>query len=159
MKYLKRSLLLSALLVAATAAVAQDAVQPKAPARTSPVTVDAKVLKDLSYGPHDQNKLDLYIPKSDAPLPLVVWVHGGAWEMGSKYGGGPSLDLIRKGFAVASINYRLSFQARFPAQIEDCQAAVRWLRGNAKEYNLDPDHFGAWGFGGRAPRCPDGHLR
>jgi acetyl esterase/lipase len=53
--------------------------------------------------------------------------------------------LMNKGYAVASINYRLSNEAHFPAQIHDCKAAVRWLRANAKQFNLDPDHFGAWG--------------
>jgi acetyl esterase/lipase len=147
MKIVKRLLLVSALFATA-AAVAQDpAPPPKAELRRrpSPIPEGCKVLRDLSYGPHDRNKLDLYVPKSDAPLPLVIWVHGGGWEGGSKNGGGPSLDLLRKGYAVASINYRLSWQDRFPAQIQDCKAAVRWLRANAKEYNLDADHFGAWG--------------
>jgi acetyl esterase/lipase len=145
MKCFKHLLLFSALFAAA-AVIAQDGTQAKLQTRRpSPVPEDAKVQKDLSYGPHKQNKLDLYVPKSDGPVPLVLWVHGGGWELGSKYGGGPSLDLIRKGYAVASIDYRLSWQAIFPAQIEDCMAAIRWLRSHAKEYNLDPDHFGAWG--------------
>src|SRR5262249_32279005 len=59
--------------------------------------------------------------------------------------GGPALGLLSKGYAVASINYRLSQHAVYPAQIEDCKAAVRFLRANAKKYNLDPDHFGVWG--------------
>jgi acetyl esterase/lipase len=144
MKYLKHFVLFSALFAVA-AVVAQDAVQPKLPTRRTLVPEDAKVQKDVAYGPHERNKLDLYVPKSDTPVPLVVWVHGGGWERGSKNGGGPSLDLIRKGYAVASINYRLSNQAVFPAQIEDCKSAVRWLRSHAKEYNLDAEHFGAWG--------------
>ena len=56
-----------------------------------------------------------------------------------------AVPLIAKGYAVASINYRLSQHAIFPAQIEDCKAAIRWLRANAKKYNLDPDHIGVWG--------------
>ena len=55
------------------------------------------------------------------------------------------MPLLRRGFAVASINYRLSQQAVFPAQIQDCKAAVRFLRKNADKYHLNPDHFGAWG--------------
>jgi acetyl esterase/lipase len=152
MYFLKRVILLPALLVAVAVAPAQQ--PPQQPAQESvvprflrppPIPEECKVLKDLAYGEHERNKLDLYIPKSDAALPLIIWVHGGGWENGSKFGGGPSLDLLRKGYAVASINYRLSGHAVFPAQIEDCQAAVRWLRSHAKEYNLDPDHFGAWG--------------
>ncbi len=135
----KRLVTLPFLLVAVAAVSAQSRPRP------SPIPENCKVLKDLAYGDHGWNKLDLYVPKSDGQLPLIIWVHGGGWEGGSKAGGGPSLDLLRKGYAVASINYRLSWQAIFPAQIEDCQAAVRWLRSHAKEYNLDPDHFGAWG--------------
>jgi acetyl esterase/lipase len=87
----------------------------------------------------------IYPEKADKPLPMIVWVHGGAWLAGSKEGAGPALAFVRKGYAVASINYRLSQHARFPAQIEDCKAAIRWLRANAKSYGLDPDHIGVWG--------------
>jgi acetyl esterase/lipase len=106
---------------------------------------DDKTFKDLAYGPADANKLDLYLPdKADAPTPLIVWVHGGGWLQGDKKGG-PAMPFVAKGYAVASINYRLSKEATYPAQIEDCKAAVRFLRANAKKYNLDPDRFGAWG--------------
>jgi acetyl esterase/lipase len=107
-----------------------------------------KVLRDLEYvkGGHERQSLDLYLPeKADGPLPVIVWVHGGAWLAGSKEGGGPALPFVGEGYAVASINYRLSQHAKFPAQIEDCKAAIRWLRANAKAYNLDPDRFGVWG--------------
>ncbi len=72
-------------------------------------------------------------------------MHGGGWQNGSKAGGGPALRMANRGYAVASINYRLSGMAAFPAQIEDVKAAVRFLRANARKYNLDPDRFGAWG--------------
>jgi acetyl esterase/lipase len=76
----------------------------------------------------------------------VIWIHGGAWRGGSKDGRPrPALQLLRRGYAVASINYRLSQHAPFPAQIEDCKAAVRFLRAHASKYGLDPDHFGARG--------------
>lgn len=102
------------------------------------------VERNLEYGPHERNKLDIYIPKGDGPFPLVIWVHGGAWQGGSKEGS-PALFLVGRGYALASINYRLSQHATFPAQIEDCQAAVRFLRANAKKYRLDPEAFGAMG--------------
>ena len=105
------------------------------------------VLRDLQYiqGGHGRNRLDLYLPdKADGRLPLVVWIHGGAWWAGSKEGC-PAVPLVGKGYAVASINYRLSQHAVFPAQIEDCKAAIRWLRANAVKYHLDPDHVGVWG--------------
>lgn len=107
-----------------------------------------KVLRDLEYvkGGHERQRLDLYLPENGGkPLPVVVWVHGGAWLAGSKAGGGPALLFVGKGYAVASINYRLSQHARFPAQIEDCKAAIRWLRASARTYHLDPDHIGVWG--------------
>lgn len=107
----------------------------------------AKVLRDLAYLPDNivRHRLDLYLPKDAAePCPLVIWIHGGAWQGGSK-NGTPGVVMLKHGFAVASINYRLTDAAPYPAQIEDCKAAVRWLRAKAKEYNLDPQRFGAWG--------------
>jgi acetyl esterase/lipase len=107
-----------------------------------------KIERDLAYGTHkERNTLDLYLPADDkAPRPLLIWIHGGAWMGGSKDGAPqPALQLLRRGYAVASINYRLSQHAPFPAQINDCKAAVRFLRANAPKYDLDPDHFGVWG--------------
>ena len=75
---------------------------------------------------------------------MVVWIHGGGWSSGSKENC-PAVPLTAKGYAVASINYRLSQHAVFPAQIEDCKAAIRWLRANAAKYHLDPEHIGVWG--------------
>jgi acetyl esterase/lipase len=106
-----------------------------------------KAVRDLEYVPggHERQKLDLYLPeKADGPMPVVVWIHGGAWRQGSK-AGCPGIFLAEKGYAVASVGYRLSQHAVFPAQIEDCKTAIRWLRANAKKYNLDPDHVGVWG--------------
>jgi acetyl esterase/lipase len=109
-----------------------------------------RVLRDLFYveGGHEQNRLDLYLPRETAgPLPVVVWIHGGAWNSGSKAACLVECAwLAARGYAVAGIDYRLSQHAPFPAQIEDCKAAVRWLRAHAAEYGLDPDHIGAWGF-------------
>jgi acetyl esterase/lipase len=89
--------------------------------------------------------LDLYSQPQDEPLPMVIWVHGGAWRMGENKQP-PAVPLLTyQGFAVASITYRLSQEALFPAQIQDCKAAVRWLRAYARQYNLNPDKIGAWG--------------
>ena len=90
--------------------------------------------------------LDMYWhPGADEPEPLLVWVHGGAWMSGDKTWMPPVLYLLENGFAMASIDYRLSQEALFPAQIEDCKAVIRWLRANAARYNLNPDWVGAWG--------------
>ena len=104
------------------------------------------VYRDLPYvsDGHWRQKLDLYLPAKSGALPLIIWVHGGAFRMGNK-GGNVPLDYLGEGYAIASINYRLSQHALFPAQIEDCKAAVRWLRANARRFNLDPRRFGAWG--------------
>jgi hypothetical protein len=112
-------------------------------------TAGVKSHRDLVYveGGHERHKLDLYLPeKADGPLPLIIWVHGGGWQNGSKDGCPPLRGgYIERGYAVASINYRLSGHAVFPAQIEDCKAAIRWLRAHAKEYGLDAKRFGVWG--------------
>jgi acetyl esterase/lipase len=117
------------------------------PTNGAPLPAGARVLRDIEYVPggHVRQKLDLYLPaKTNLPLPLIIWVHGGAWRGGSKQNC-PALRYVAQGYAVASVNYRLSQHAIFPAQIEDCKAAVRWLRAHAKDYSLDPDRFGAWG--------------
>lgn len=106
-----------------------------------------KAVRDVAYvtNGHERQKLDLFLPAGATnPLPLIIWVHGGAWKAGSKENC-PALRYVERGYAVASINYRLSQHAIFPAQIEDCKAAVRWLRAHATESNLDPKRFAAWG--------------
>jgi acetyl esterase/lipase len=91
--------------------------------------------------------LDLYLPHSKGSHPLIIWIHGGAWLEGSRAlkSDAPVIRQLERGYAVASIDYRLSQEAKFPAQIFDCKAAVRWLRAKAATYNLDPDRFAAWG--------------
>ena len=111
------------------------------------IPADVKVYRDVHYGPHEErNLLDVYVPAGSVePLPLVIWIHGGGWQNGSKATGGPAISLLSQGFAVASINYRLSGDDVFPAQIEDCKAAIRFLRARAEDYNVDPRRFGVWG--------------
>jgi len=106
--------------------------------------------RDLAYvaSGHERQKLDLYLPAQGDKLLLIVWIHGGAFRMGSKEGNPDNplpFDYLAQGFALAAINYRLSQHAIFPAQIEDCKAAVRWLRTHAAQYRLDPTRFVAWG--------------
>lgn len=106
--------------------------------------------RDLEYAKIGDKRLllDIYVPDttadSDEPLPLIVWIHGGAWRAGNKKNC-PPLRFTDKGFVAASISYRLSQEAPFPAQIEDCKAAIRWLRANAVKYRIDPDRIGVWG--------------
>jgi acetyl esterase/lipase len=89
--------------------------------------------------------LDLYLPAgAKGKVPVIVWIHGGAWAEGTK--GRLWIPWITgEGYAVASIDYRVSGEAAWPAQIHDCKAAVRWLRANAARYNLDPARIGAAG--------------
>ena len=104
------------------------------------------VYRDLAYvtDGHERQKLDLYVPETGENLPLIIWIHGGAWRGGDKTHYMP-IEYLKAGYAGASLNYRLSQHAIFPAQIEDVKAAVRWLRANAETYRLDPNRFAAWG--------------
>jgi acetyl esterase/lipase len=110
----------------------------------------APTYKDLAYASiSSAQKLDLYVPTSGSgPFPVVVMVHGGGFMMGDKADGTglAGVDqLLAAEYAVASINYRLSSEAVYPAQINDAKAAVRFLRANASTYNLNPVSIGAWG--------------
>ncbi len=110
----------------------------------------APTYKDLAYAAlSTAQKLDLYLPTNGSgPYPVVIMVHGGGFMFGDKSDGGglTGVDpLLAAGYAVASINYRLSGEANYPAQIFDAKAAVRFLRANAAQYNLDPGKFGVWG--------------
>jgi len=92
-------------------------------------------------------QLELMVPSgASAPVPVVVWIHGGGWFQGSRtpIPSGVSA-LCSRGYAVASIDYRLTADAVWPAQMQDCKGAVRWLRAHADQYGLDPDRFAAWG--------------
>jgi acetyl esterase/lipase len=115
------------------------------------------VLRDLRYreGPSKQWRLDLAMPKDlhGKPRPAVVVIHGGGWLEGdkssfaSREAGVPGniVDFGDRGFVAVTINYRLSGEAPFPAALEDCKCAVRWLRAHARDYNVDPRHVGAYG--------------
>ncbi len=134
-------------LISAAGCSAASSVMPGGSATFASV---APTYKDLAYASgSNAQKLDLYIPTSGAgPFPIVVMVHGGGFMFGDKSDGAglTGVDqLLAAGYAVASINYRLSAEAHYPAQIYDAKAAVRFLRENAAKYNLDPKKFGAWG--------------
>ena len=95
-------------------------------------------------------RLDLLLPPSPAgPVPVVVWIHGGAFLFGSRLHGpgtGPATRaLLERGIAVALVEYRFSGEALFPACLHDVKAAVRWLRRVGSHLGLDPTAIGAWG--------------
>jgi acetyl esterase/lipase len=130
-------------LIAIVAATASAQRPGGGPAR---VPEGTRQFRDLAYvtGGHSRQKLDLYLPREGENLPLIICVHGGAFMTGDKADMVP-VEFLARGYAVASVNYRLSGDALFPAQIEDCRAAVRWLRAHASQYGLDPRRFAAWG--------------
>lgn len=109
---------------------------------------DLQVRRDVEYVRRAGAalRLDLYLPPPDAraggsdgvaqPAPLIVWVHGGAWRAGRK-ADVPILPLAKQGFAIASVDYRLSPVAKFPAQTQDIHAAIRFLRKQASTYGID----------------------
>jgi len=93
-------------------------------------------------------KLDVYLPnEGEGPFLVIVSLHGGAF-MGCDRADLqvlPMLEGLKRGYAVVAVNYRLSWEAKFPALVHDVKAAVRWIRANAKQYHLDPDRIAAWG--------------
>lgn len=103
---------------------------------------------EVAYAPLSASqRFDLYLPQGPGPFPLVINIHGGGFWQGDKGMLSPELleALRARGIAVATVNYRLAPEARFPAAIEDAKAAVRFLRANAARYRLDPKRFVAFG--------------
>ena len=141
--------LMSSLALADDKAAQPTPSKPAAPV-DSPVKLPPgmKMERDISYVPNgdEAQKLDLYLPEKPAehPLPLIVHIHGGGWMGGNKFPC-PVVGMVGKGYAVASVEYRFSQKAKFPAQIQDCQAAIRWLRANSQQHNIDPKRVGVVG--------------
>jgi len=106
-----------------------------------------RVIHDIAYlaGGSPKQTLDLYLPDyAHTPVPTVVWIHGGAWACGGK-NPCPVRDFADRGYAIASVGYRLSGEAAFPSQLRDCKSALRWLRAHATEHGIDPGRIGVWG--------------
>jgi len=107
---------------------------------------EVRILRDVEYARVGDTplKLDLYVPANVKTPPLVVWVHGGAWKGGSK--NNPSvLPLTQHGYALASVDYRLSTAAQFPAQIHDIKAAIRYLRATGKQHGIPTERIAITG--------------
>jgi acetyl esterase/lipase len=103
----------------------------------------AIVRKDIPYvaNPHVRQTFDLYLPKDEVhPVPLVFWLHGGAWMLSNKDWNNVKY-LVKHGYALASVDYRLSGDAIFPAQIKDCNAALNFILAHATSYGIDPTRF------------------
>jgi len=128
-------------------------VKPSKAADKVPEGVMAQENLVFGTGGGRELKLDLYAPKGDGPFPGVVVVHGGGWTGGNKEAfRSMAQQLAARGFVAVTIEYRLAGEAKFPGAVEDCKAAVRWMRANAKKYHIDPKRIG--GVGGSA----GGHL-
>ena len=140
-----RSILL--LCVTGLTVCAQSAAPPKAAADGPRPYTHAPDLSNIAYGPHERNVLDLWKAKSAGPTPLVVHIHGGGFTHGDKSTiSAALLELcLRKGISVATINYRYSTQAPYPAPYMDCVRAIQFLRAHAKEWNLNPKLVAATG--------------
>ena len=111
---------------------------------------DFEIRKNIDYvgTQNSRQMLDLFLPlkKADKPRPLLVYIHGGGWEAGSKNDAGVLPPLITDGnYVGASVGYRLTNQAHWPAQIHDCKAAIRWLRAHSAEYGIDPERIAVYG--------------
>lgn len=123
--------------------------------KTLPIPKDMFSKENIVYANNNGGEmlLDFYRPKNKKTVPVVVLVHGGGWFQGSrKTFQAMAVMLAEKGFAVANIDYRLSGESKFPGAIEDCKAAIRWVRANAKSYNLNSNKI--FGIGGSA----GGHI-
>ena len=120
----------------------------------TPASGGRRRVPDIRYGEvpgYRPLELDLYLPGTDEPAPVIVHVHGGGWRRGSRREplqavGKDFYDtLAAQGFAVAAVDYRLSAEARFPAPLEDVGGAVGWVRDNAPRYGLDASRVFLWG--------------
>ena len=103
---------------------------------------------NVSYANLSQaQEMDIYLPDTAGPYPVIIWIHGGGYMSGDKNNGYLHLakEGLKRGYAVVSINYRLTNEAQHPAQINDVKAAIRFLRANSNEYNLNPDKIAVWG--------------
>lgn len=122
------------------------------PPRSDAAMPQLDQMMDIVYGEAGGQKLRLDFARpticQGQKIPLVIYVHGGGWRSGDKAGAfqrGDSKMFFELGFAVASINYRLAPQFHFPAQIQDCKLAIRYLRTNADAFGIDPNRIGLWG--------------
>lgn len=113
-----------------------------------PLPEGTRVERDIAYvkDGSERQKLDLYIPAGDeVERPIVVWIHGGGWARGSKANIGACNWVIDHGYAVASVGYRLTDEAVFPSQLDDCKQAILWLREHANQYGLSKSKIVVWG--------------
>lgn len=118
---------------------------------TAPIVFDpstvARNFTDIAYGTLPEQTLDVYLPpEGDGPWPVIFYVHGGGWVLGSKREGMECvIDAINFGYAIVAVNYRLHPQVMFPEFLFDVKTAIRWARANAAQYGFDPARFAVMG--------------
>ena len=125
----------------------EDLARMAPPSKFDTDKVKNKIL-DVQYGTLPEQKLDIYLPDDAvAPFPVIFYVHGGGWYLGSKREGALEciIDATKHGYAVISVDYRLVPTVSYPEFIFDVKTAVRWARAHAAEYGFDPEHFGMVG--------------
>ena len=124
-----------------------DATTPAPTTRTGASGVE--IIRDLVYGQTNQKKLlaDVYRPTTPGPHPAVIYIHGGAWRRGTRtdYADARLVPVAAQGYLIASISYRFSHEAAWPAQALDAARALRWLAERADTLGIDPDRLGVWG--------------
>jgi len=130
--------------------VAVVALCPTLQAAQPPLPEGFKAVRDVSYAANDnpRQQLNLYVPseKPSVALPIVVYIHGGGWEGGSKDAAEVLGPFLRGGrFAAASVGYRLTNESHWPDQIHDCKAALRWIAAHGGEYGIDTDRIALFG--------------
>jgi acetyl esterase/lipase len=124
-------------------------------AARSQESTPVELVRDLPFGTGGDRelKLDLAQPVGDGPFPAVLCLHGGGWVAGDRHQMEQTIRVLAaRGYVAVSPDYRLAPADPFPAAVQDCKAAVRWLRANAKRFKVDPEHIGALGF------AAGGHL-
>lgn len=149
----RRVLAAGLVLVALVATGCSPRSAAEAPAPTDPDLGAHQVMRQQVFAQRDSGalRLDLFLPDHDRPAPLVVYVHGGGWNAGERTlrpgtpEGAAARGLLAEGYAVATVDYRLSDLASHPAQLLDIAEAVRWLQGNATTFGLDPGRLALWG--------------
>jgi acetyl esterase/lipase len=129
---------------------AQSTIGKEAGKKAVTLPDNVELIRDVEFGKGGERALKLHIlrpkQKANQPMPALVYIFGGGWQRGDRDQGIRSLSrFAARGYFCVSIDYRLSQEAIFPAQIEDCKCAIRFLRARAKEYNVDPQRIGVWG--------------
>lgn len=141
----RRVLALATLLVVAV--VALWLLEQREDEQLTPASAGANVDRDVAYGPHERNRLDVYTPDVPGPHPTIVWFHPGGWLAGDKAASMPIWDWTERGYAVVAVNYRYAIAPHTVADVvDDARAAVDLVLDRHAEWNLDTERVGIYGF-------------